>query len=110
MNETIVKHALRELIIYTPAATEYTRAEALDELLRMEREAIRKEAKETNAVHYVNNIGKWNGNMQEFRQHRANHDRISTVKLVRERIGCGLSEALIIVKGIETQDNIPGLT
>jgi hypothetical protein len=101
MNETIVKHALRELIIYTPAATDYTKAEALDELLRMEREAIRKEYSGTQAA-------LWNASMAEFRNHRASNSggRIGTIKLIRERLQCGLSEALIIVKGIETQDGI----
>jgi len=103
MNETIVKHALRELIIYTPNATDYTRAEALDELLRMEREAIRKEQVANPAT-----STEWHERMNQFRAHRASNNggRIGTIKLIREKLGCGLSDALIIVKGIETQDNI----
>jgi len=99
MNETIVMHALQELILSVNYASENTRTEALTELLRIVREQERTIQRGDKAI-------QWNASMQEFRQHRANHDRISTIKLVRGTIGCGLSEALIIVKGIETQDGI----
>ncbi len=101
MNETIVKFALRELILGNEDISYHTKKESLEELIRMEREEIRKEYSGTQAA-------LWNASMAEFRTHRVSNSggRIGTIKLVRERLQCGLSEALIIVKGIETQDGI----
>jgi len=101
MNETIVMHALQELILSVNYASENTRTEALTELIRIVREQERTISRGDKAI-------QWNASMAEFRNHRASNSggRIGTIKLVRERIGCGLSEALIIVKGIETQDGI----
>jgi hypothetical protein len=98
---TIVKFALREVITNENLNLSVnTRNEALDELIQMERN----EARNTGDSDPV----RWHGHMQEFRQHRANNSggRIGTIKLVRQVLNCGLSEALIIVKGIETQDGI----
>jgi len=46
------------------------------------------------------------GSTPDFHMYRLHHGRIATIKAVRERIGCGLMEALIIVKGIEAHYNI----
>ena len=99
MNETIVRHALRELIL-NENTSQYTKGEAIDELIRIERK---------DALSFVPTVhALWNASMQEFREHRAtnNGGRIGTIKLVREKLGCGLSEALIIVKGIESHYDI----
>lgn len=97
---TIVKFALREIVINENLNLSlHTRNEALDELIRMERQEVRDEFSSTSAV-------QWNASMREFRTHRSKNNRIDTIKFVRTAIGCGLSEALIIVKGIETQDGI----
>ena len=99
MND-IVRFALRTLILSNDESVSgYDKMLALDELLMMERKSA-----EANSNVPI----QWHGCMAEFRTHRANNPggRIGTIKLVRERIGCGLSEALIIVKGIETQDGI----
>ena len=97
MNNT-VRFALREVIINEALnLSDFTRRDALDELIRQERE----EVQELNAKPNV-----WNASMTEFREHRMQGNRIATIKLIRERLSCGLSEALIICAGIESRFDI----
>lgn len=97
MNTTIVKFALREVILTENLnLSDFTRKEALDELIRMERAEV--EAQSTAEI-----TGE---QMRSFREHRKTHDRIPTIKMVRSVLNCGLAEALIIVKGIESHDGI----
>jgi len=91
MNKNIVMQALRQLILNVDSmyVTNDERTEALNELLRIQR------------------LGTINHDlMQYWRQFRTNNDRITTIKKIRTDLDCGLSEALIIVKGIESHDNI----
>lgn len=84
--------ALRHLILssdYEVGLTE--KREALEELVRLELE----NAKHHNALHFG-----------QFREHRANNSRVATIKEIRNVLGCGLLEAMIIVKGIESYDGI----
>jgi hypothetical protein len=98
MNETIVKFALREVILNENLnLSDFTRKEALDELIRRER----REVLDLNTRPVV-----WANHFAEFREHRMQNDRIPTIKLVREKLQCGLSEAMIIVRGIEARFDI----
>lgn len=97
MMSGIVRAALRNLILTESwdVSTDQKK-EAIDELVRLEREEAEK-----------NNNGALKFNqMADFREHRKNHDRIATIKMVRSALNVGLMEALIIVKGIEVHDNI----
>lgn len=88
----IVKVALREFILDGSNPRELV-SDALDELIA------------GNIVRVVDPNPIVSG-MGEFREHRINNGRIDTIKLVRSRLGCGLMEALIIVKGIESHFDI----
>jgi len=95
----IIKHALRELIMNDMSST-YTRGEAIDALIRIEREEAVAEVPKTEAT-------LWCNHMHDFRTYRTNNGRIQTIKEIRRVLNVGLMEALIIVKGIESHDNIP---
>jgi hypothetical protein len=93
MNKHIVMLALTQLVTNDNySVTPEDKKEALNELLRIQR------------------IGTIDHDaMQRFRQYRTNAGRLDTVKMIRKELDCGLSEALIIVKGIEIHDNISTL-
>ena len=88
MNRYIVMKALRSFVLNTFTEPD-DRADALQELLNLQR---------IGCIEY--------NSMERWRQHRTNGDRISTIKMIRKDLDCGLAEALIIVKGIESHDDI----
>ena len=95
----IVKFALREIVLNENLnLSTFTKQEALDELIRIERE----EVQNLNAGCQTITADQ----MHSFREHRKSNHRIATVKMIRSVLNLGLSEALILVKGIESQDNI----
>ena len=94
---TIVKFALREVIINDSInLSDFTRIQALDELIRIEREEVQKMQTPSMTAE----------KMRSFREYRKNNDRIATIKYVRQHLDVGLAEALIIVKGIDAHDGI----
>lgn len=84
----IVKQALRSIVMSGEFTFDF-RESCLDELI---------------AGSIVQPIHPLTG-MNDFREYRRHHGRIETIKYVRTSIGCGLAEALILVKGIESHDN-----
>lgn len=88
MNRYIVMKALRSFVLNTFTEPD-DRADALQELMNLQRIGC--------IEHDM---------MQRWRQHRTNGDRIGTIKLIRKDLDCCLNEALIIVKGIESHDDI----
>lgn len=98
MNTEIILAALKNMILADDYAgvSHDQRENALAEYVRLK-----------TPITSVDTRVLWNGSMADFREHRRNNTRIATIKMVRSVLQCGLSEALIIVKGIETHDNIP---
>jgi len=85
----ITKVALREMILRDNASFP-DRSAALDELIA------------GSVVNVVTNPF----DIAEFHGLRLRVGRIATIKAVRERFACGLLEALILVKGIESHYGI----
>jgi ribosomal protein L7/L12 len=97
-DKAIVIDALRRMILDDNVYT-HDRSAALDELVSIKMQEAREESRVTTSE-------LWCNNMNVFREHRRNNHRIATIKEVRKVFNCGLMEALIIVKGIESHDNI----
>jgi len=97
-DKAIVVDALRRMILDVDVYT-HDRSAALDELVSIKMQEAREESRVTTSDLWLNN-------MNAFRTHRAQNHRIATIKEVRKVFNCGLMEALIIVKGIESHDNI----
>jgi ribosomal protein L7/L12 len=94
----ITERALR-LFILNDGISEGSRCDAVDELIRIKMDEARQESRVTTSELWLNN-------MNNFREHRRNNHRIATIKEIRKVFNCGLMEALILVKGIESHDNI----
>ena len=98
VENAIIKEALRRMLLDVDVYT-HDRSAALDALIAIEKQEAREESRVTTSELWLNN-------MNAFRTHRANNHRIATIKEVRKVFNCGLMEALILVKGIESHDNI----
>ena len=97
---SIVKFALTEVVINERLdLCDSTRRDALTELIRMERQ----EVQELNA-----NAGQpiGHGLFVEFGELRRTMERIAFIKHVRTVLKCGLLEALVICKGLESHYDI----
>jgi len=87
---SITKYALRHLITTDNGVSETHKCDALDEYVRL-------------CTPVAPGILP---NVQELHDRRCETGRIATIKYVREQMQCGLLEALIIVKGIESHYDI----
>lgn len=85
----IVKVALRELILQG-SATRQEVSDALDELIS------------GSIVRVAPGIS-----FADVTDYRRQHGRIESIKFARATLGCGLLEALVIIKGIESHYDIP---
>jgi hypothetical protein len=88
MANDIVLRALRALIV-SDDFNSTSKLEALDEYVKLSEKPA--------AIAF---------SISEFREMRLQKGRIMTIKVVRERFSCGLLEAMIIVKGIESHYDI----